>query len=228
MKNNLIIYFCFGILVLLGIHAITQMLNPDKPLTNIERIVQIRDDSITYWRDKYLREHAEKRLAEGRIEELQLVYGPLIDSVKSALDIQSSAIKYLTAVGVSTSGTVTTKVDTFYVDSAQHVKFSYSDRWLSLSGTLSDLIHLKYTTRDSLVITGYTKNDGFLGLGKRETFIDAYSLNPNSKITGLTGMMVLKERQKRFGLGPYVGIGWTGGGFVPAVGVGLHYSLIKF
>lgn len=228
MKNSIIVYVSFGILLLLGFHAVNKLFNPDKTLTNIERIVQIRDDSISYWKDKYNQEHAEKRIAQGQIEELQLVYGPLIDTVKEMLGIQASAIKNLSAVGITNSGQITARVDTYYVDSTRHLAFNYNDKWLDIKGSLSDLARLKYTSRDSLIVTAYTKKKGFLGLGKRETYIDAYSLNPNSRITGLTGLMVLKERQKRFGLGPFVGIGWSGNGIVPTVGIGLSYDLIKF
>lgn len=226
--NSIALYGSFFILILLGLAALKSLFEPAQVLTNVERITQIRDDSITYWKDQYNREHAEKLMAQGQYAELRVVYGPFMDSILVSLNIQKDAIKSIAAVGLKNSGELTARIDTQYVDSSAYYSFKYKDRWLDMDGTLSDMARIKYTSRDSLIVTGYTKKTGFLGLGKKETYIDAYSLNPNSKITGLTGMMVLKERQKRFGLGPFVGIGWSGNGIVPTVGVGLNYSLIKF
>lgn len=227
-KITVPLYVALILLLILGVAAIKSLFYPPPPLQSIERITQIRDDSVSYWKDQYGREHASKLMAEGKLEVIAAVYGPMMDSVLSSLKIQGKQLEQLTVMGVSSSNRVALKVDTVYVDSAAQYRFAYKDRWIDLAGRIGDQSYLEYTTFDSLIITGYNKRRGFLGLGRKETYVDAYSINPHSKVKSMQGIQILKERPKRFGLGPYVGYGWNGERWAPNIGIGLNYSLIKF
>ncbi|MFA6057303.1 MAG: DUF6549 family protein [Taibaiella sp.] len=227
-KIKIPLYLSLALLFVLAAGAVKSLFTNTPVLTNIERITQIRDDSISYWKDKFGREHAEKQMAVASYQEIKIVYGPLMDSVLSALKIQGKQLEQLTVIGMTSSNRVNLKVDTVYVDSAAQYRFAYKDRWIDINGMLGNNSYLEYTSFDSLIISGYTKRRGFLGLGRKETYIDAYSINPHSKMSGLQGIQISKERPKRFGIGPYVGYGYAGGRWLPMVGVGLNYSLIKF
>jgi hypothetical protein len=226
--NSFILYACLAILVLLGAAAVKSFFVEPAVFTNIERIREIRDDSISYWRDKFGREHAQKEMAQAGLSVIQSVYGPIIDSVLTALNIQGKQLQQLTLVGLQNSNTVSLKVDTVFLDSSQHYNFSYQDRWIDLDGRIGKDSYLNYSTFDSLVITGYIKKYGFLGLGRRETMVDVYSINPHSKISGLQGISIQKERAKRFGLGPYAGFGWNGRQWSISGGIALTYDILKF
>lgn len=152
----------------------------------------------------------------------------MVDSVLTTLKIQEKHLHEITGIGLKGNGRLRLKVDTVYVDSSSRYAFKYKDRWIDIAGTIGSESYLNYITTDSLIVTGYSKKKGFLGLGKKEVYIDAYSLNPNSRIKGIQGVRIIKERQKRFGIGPYIGIGYDGDGWVPTVGLGANYSLIRF
>lgn len=224
------VYGCMALLVLLAVIAVKSCLTEPLAYNTLtrEKITEIRDDSITYWKDQYGREHAQKQIAEAGLDEVKSVYGPVIDSVMKALKIQGKQLEQLTIAGMTTSNRVPLQVDTVYKDSATQYHFSYRDPWIDLNGRIGKDSYLDYTTYDSLITTGYTKRRGFLGLGAKETFVDVYSINPHSKVTSLQGIRILKERPKRFGIGPFVGYGYAAGRWTPMIGIGLNYSLIKF
>jgi hypothetical protein len=230
MENRIkiLIYLSFSLLILLGIAAVKSLFSKPDVYSNIERIREIRDDSISYWKDAYGREHAQKEVAQSNFETLNTVYKPLMDSVLKSLNIQGKQLDNLSVAGVSSGNHVPLKVDTIYKDSSTQYHFSYKDPWISLSGQIGKLSSLDYSTFDSLIITSYQKKTGFLGLGKRVSYIDAYSINPHSHITGLQGIQVATEKPKRFGLGPYVGYGWNGQQWAPNIGIGINYSILKF
>lgn len=222
------LYACLIILLLLGVAAVKSLFNKPVILHNVERIVQIKDDSIDYWRDRYGTEHAQKLMANAELAVLHTAYGPLLDTVLKTLKINKNQLEQLTAIGLGSSGSVRLRVDTVFVDSSANYRFSYSDRWIDLKGNIGQSSTLDYTTFDSLIITGYHKRSGFLGLGKKKTYIDAYSLNSHSRISGMQGVQILKERRKPWSIGPIAGYGWNGERWSPFVGVGVGYALVRF
>lgn len=199
-----------------------------KPII-IEKMVEnekIKNDSTRHYIDENGRLHGEKKALQGTIQEMKAVYPELIDSLKLALEIKEGQLKSVIALGVNNSNTVKLIVDTVWVDSSKY--FTYKDPWIDLKGRFGKVNELTYTTFDSLHITAYTRKSGFLGLGKKQTFIDAYSLNPHSSIGQLNGVLITEERPKRIGIGAYVGYGWNGIKLSPQIGIGFNYTLIRF
>jgi hypothetical protein len=129
-------------------------------------------------------------------------------------------------MGVTTAGHVRPDVEDVRINDKDYKRFSYKSPYLTLEGVLADTPYINYSTFDSLIVTTYFKKKWFLG--KKETFVDAYSLNPNAHISGLVGLKVATEKPKRFGLGPYIGYGYSGDKWQPSVGLSLQYSLIRF
>lgn len=226
--NTAALYIGLFILLLLGAAAVKSFFVKPEVFTNIERIREIRDDSINYWKDVAGREHAQKIMAVAEMNVIKEVYGPFMDSVLHALGNINGQLNQVTVMGVASTGRVQLRVDTIYIDSTQAMNFNYKDRWIDITGTIGRESYLQYSTFDSLIVSSFTKRRGFLGLGRKDTYIDAYSLNPHSKISGLQGIQIAKERPRRFGVGPYVGFGYAGGRWWPMMGFGLNYSLLKF
>ena len=138
-----------------------------------------------------------------------------------ALIIKSAEKKQVTAVGTIHKGTVRPIVDTVYLkDSTTEYNFKYNDHWLSLNGTIGKTPVINYLFKDSIILTTYRKN--------KKLYIDAYSLNPNVQLTGITNLQLANDKQTRFAIGPYVGYGWNGRKWSPSVGVSIQYSFIKF
>ena len=71
---------------------------------------------------------------------------------------------------------------------------------------------------------------GFLGLVKRRPFAEVTNLNPYSETKSIKTYSVDRTRPLRWGIGPYVGYGWSDGGIRPGftTGISLNYNLIRF
>lgn len=140
---------------------------------------------------------------------------------KEELITKSAKPQQITAVGTVTKGTIKPIVDTVYLkDSTTAYNFRYNDSWLSLNGTIGKTPVINYLFRDSLVLTTYRK--------KKKLYINAYSLNPNVQLTGITNLQIANDKQTRFAIGPYIGYGWNGRKWSPSMGISVQYSLIKF
>jgi hypothetical protein len=124
-----------------------------------------------------------------------------------------------TAIGTTASGFLYPTVDTVYLsDSTTAYKLRFHDRWLDLNGEIGKEPVINYRFTDSIIITAYQKH--------KKTYVDAYSLNPNVHLTGITALRMLNKQH--FTIGPYAGYGWNGKAFTPSVGISLQYSFIKF
>ncbi len=192
----------------------------------LKDIVEVKQDSTTYWKDLYGQEHARKIQSEANYSSLQLVHRDLLDSIQVRTGVKDDDLQGVTAAGSVAAGKVRPIVDTIYLpDSTRLFKLSYNDRWLDLSGIVGQDPVIDYRFTDSIVFTSYRKRTGFL---KRQTYVDGYSLNPNVRITGITGIRVDDRRSHRFSVGPYLGYGWNGDRWSPSAGVSVQLSLIKF
>ncbi len=191
----------------------------------LQEAVQIKEDSTSFWKDYAGREHAQKRELEADIQTIKILYRSQVDSLTTLLNIQAKDLQSVAIVKTSASGSIVPTVDTVLIDSTYSYPFHYSDKWLTLDGVISSQPFIRYLFSDSLIVTSYTKRTG---LFKRQTFIDAYSLNPNVRFQNITGIRIRDVNTRRFGFGPYVGFGWDGMRLRPSAGLSFHYSLIRF
>lgn len=198
-------------------------------LQQANEVIQTQTDSLSVYKDKYGTEHAQRLAVEGSYTVLKNYYNGLLDSVSRRTGAKQKNIKAVGTVGTEASGEVALKVDTVYTsDTSRTYNFTYSDRWINMSGNIGNQNNLTYKTYDSIVLTTYAKPSGFFGLGKKQTYVDGYSLNPHSHITGLQSLLLTSERDKKFGIGIQVGYGYNGLKWAPYFGVGIQYSIIRF
>jgi hypothetical protein len=193
---------------------------------DIQKVNVQRTDSLKHYKDAAGREYAQRILAEAGGKAIGIVYRREIDSIKAALSIKEKQLQSFTFAATVNQGYVLLRVDTVFVDSATAYRFAYNDRWLDISGTVGKNSYLNYKMTDSLVFTTYWKRKWLLG--RKTNYIDAYSYNPNVRITGLDGARISIKEPGRIGIGPYLGLGWTGSSWAPSVGLSLHYSIIRF
>jgi hypothetical protein len=193
---------------------------------DIQKVIVQRTDSLRHYKDAAGREHAQRVLAEAGSKAIGIVYRREIDSIKAALSIKEKQLQSFMLASTTNEGTVRLRVDTVYIDSTTTYRFAYNDRWIDVSGAVGKRSYLSYRMTDSLVFTTYWKRKWFLG--RKTNYIDAYSHNPHVRVTGLDGNRISLKEPGRFGVGPYIGLGWTGAGWAPGIGLSLHYSLIRF
>lgn len=198
-------------------------------LQQVNEVIQARADTLSHYKDKYGTEHAQRLAIESSYTVLKNYYNGLLDSISQRAGVKQKNIKAVATTGVETGGAVALRVDTIYrSDTTQSYQFSYVDRWIDITGDIGEQNKLTYKTFDSIVLTTYAKPSGFLGLGEKHTYVDGYSLNPHSHITGLQSMLLTSERDKKFGIGVQAGYGWNGLKWAPYFGFGIQYSIIRF
>lgn len=214
----------FSILIVVAAISLKSCLQVRRENDILKRNIEVKIDSTVYWKDKYGTEHASRRLAEGNLETIKISYQRLMDSVKARLNIKKNNIQTITTVGSVVGASIIPSVDTIYTQDTSY-NFSFRDSWLQLSGTIGKESKISYNFKDSLVITTYSKRKSLFG--PYVTYMDAYSLNPNVRISGINGLRITATKDSRFGLGAYLGYGWNGQHWSPSVGLSIHYSLIK-
>jgi cell division protein FtsB len=164
-----------------------------------------------------------------------------MDSIANLLDIKAKNINQLTTLVAYYKGKIKTGVDTTYiydttylagervVDTVRVLNFPYQDAWMTFNGKLIGReFTADYTLTDSLSYVAYTKKTGFLGLGRKKSFVDVSGTNPNFNISNMKAVELTKLRDKPWSIGPYVGYGFNGRGFGLSAGVSLQRSIIRF
>ncbi len=130
---------------------------------------------------------------------------------------------------ITTASTITR--DTVYISNATRnqdtIQFDYDDKWISIHGKWNDSLTLSYAMRDSIWFVNYRKKKG---LFRREEFMDGFSANPHTSISGLTAISTGTHQRKpmRISIGPSLGYHYAGGRFSWSVGVGIQYNIIRF
>lgn len=229
MKNrSLYVVLMFAGWIAAGVFYFAYKKNTSK-LKATNSVLQEKQSKINYYTDRYGTEHARRLAVEGSYTILKNYYSDLLDSVSKRTKAKESNIKAVATAGVKSTNEIALNVDTVYIaDSTTNYDFSYSDRWITLSGRVGAENTINYITRDSVVLTTFVKPSGLFGLGKKNIYVDGYSLNPHSRITGLQNVLLTRAKSKRWGIGIQAGYGWNGSQWAPYFGVGIQYSIVRF
>lgn len=192
----------------------------------LQKLLDVKSSEVETWKDKHGLSHARAMSAESDLKTLSEYYQgeiwQLYDKVEG-LKKDLKNLKSATGVSTVTEGEVVTVIVRGEPEATVH-SFEYSDSWASIRGEVSaDSLKMRYMVTDSIVFATYYKSKGFLK-GK-QLYIEGVSLNPNTRITGISNIQVGKDKPKRFSLGVGVNYG-LGVGF--SAGASIHYSLLRF
>lgn len=92
-----------------------------------------------------------------------------------------------------------------------------------------DLTKLSLTVKNEYSVVVGSEKTGFLGLGKRNPFVQVTNKNPYTETKTLKSYQVKMPPPKRFGLGVFVGYGIGANLQVgPVIAVGGSFNLIRF
>jgi hypothetical protein len=192
-----------------------------------ERQREIANTPVKHYKDDNGTEHAQKGMVAEDYHALIDYYASVIDSQAALLKVKPKYIKGVVAAGIESNGSINGTVEDYVAD----VKpcpdsLEFNNAWDSISVREREGIWMAdYKIRDSIVITQFLKKKGWF---KKELILDAYSLNPNTRITGLTGVKIDLPKPKRFGIGPVILVTYKDGRFVPVAGIGAQFNLIRF
>lgn len=171
--------------------------------------------------------HAEKHLSVASRSAIELAYKAENDSMRRLLKIKDAQILSFTGIGTENKGTIVPEVEQLQSDTGRIYDMEYADRWIKLKGQIGGQENtISYQVYDSLAVVVYEKGGG---LFKTATpYINVYSLNPNVTVKGLSGYQLPVNKPGRFGIGPYIGYGYSFGHWAPNCGISLSYQLIRF
>ncbi|MEX6691264.1 hypothetical protein QTN47_27390 [Danxiaibacter flavus] len=216
-----------ALLIIIAVFALQTCFRKEKQVTDLKQVVSAKQDTLKHYKDEAGHEHGQKVLAEADMSLLKVEYQKQIDSVTELLKIKESQLAFYTGFSTESSGSIKPRVDTVFMpDSTREFNIDFSDRWMSLNGRIGKSSNINYRITDSLTVTVYSKKKNFLS--SLTTYIDVFSMNPNVKVTGLTGFKIPVKKPGRFGIGPYFGYGYSDGKWSPSAGVAIQYSLIRF
>ena len=178
-------------------------------------------DSISYFQARDKSQVATITAFNGKIKDLKLVNEELYNEINNlklkAKNVQS-IVKYETKVEY--------KNDTTYVinEPTYSKQFDFSDKWRTLKGIIrcdSDTLDLHI---DNRVFADYTV------VFDKQNRLYLKSDNPYVQLNEISGWTIPKQRTRRFGIGPYTGIGYDpiNNKIILNIGISVHYSLIQF
>jgi hypothetical protein len=232
-KNTVLILVIVLILAYLGTWYTQKM---HSQIESMESLADAEHREATIWRNKDSTSQAEIKnayatadaIGASRSEDLEMAEKKISGLRRDLKNLQT-----IVSTSVSTSGSVTVKLEPIFFSSTGQPEissraFAYSDRWVSLRGNfLRDSVQIDYLVKDDLSVVQYWKRQpGLIGVFKpRELYTDVISNNPNSSITKLSSTSVRPKKSTRLGLD--VGAGYAPG-LGPAVYIGVGYRLIEF
>lgn len=168
------------------------------------------------------------KLKDEEIKKLQ----KLVKEYKSKLEDQGSVTNFNSRTKVNTITTTKIEYDTIIVNNIQEIYPKYKSDFNLKGWVIGDIIASKDSTNINLevnneysVIIGEESQGWFK---PKKTFVEVINHNPYSSTDKLKTYQVERPKNKLFSIGPYIGIGVNQEGkFIPNLGVGLQYNLIK-
>lgn len=190
-------------------------------ISRLQNNVDILSKEVTYGKTKLKQVVAVKEALEVTNKELKEQFWIKDDSLKDITrrfnKIQSATIIKSDLRIDSVNIPFITPVD--YVFSRP---FNLSNPFYSIDGTATNtglFINSIYANNTQRIVIGTTK-----GFFNNKLSVNITNSNPNIRTTDILSQSVIIPN-KRFGLGPFVGIDYLGR---PTFGVALNYSLIRF
>lgn len=185
-----------------------------------------QSDTVTEadtWHDRWKTEHAEKVAIQGTLKSLEITDAAQLDVATQRVQIQRRQIEGLQKVVVDLKGKFTSEI--IRDSTGTHIK--YKDSTISAIATVvGDSVDVEYSVTAPIFLTQYWKRKWLLS--KKTHYVDGYSTNPNVHITNLQSIRINSVEPGRFGVGPYLGIGYDGVSFKPSLGICISYSLFRF
>lgn len=196
--------------------------SPRKELEKVQELQIIKADSTNYWRDQYDREHAEKFMAQGELEEIRTVWGKELKDKATELGVKEKQIKSLTMFSTEQAISLDSIIDKYVRVNIDTVR--------GVNGTPDEYIpRIIYTpglmipVHDSLGVTNYIKKSGFLGY-KKDNMLDIVSYN-QSRVHNIQSFSIT-DPGPHFRIRPVISAIYIDKTFVPAIGIGVEFKIL--
>lgn len=195
-----------------------------------DTVIAEKNAEIAYRVNKEGKIIADKVAAEMRAKDLAAAYPELANQIRKEMGIELKNLKVAIVNEIQAKGSgVSTITNNHYIDSTgkeqDSTNLDVSDGHLSFHATIFDNNYAPYdySYTDSITTAMYMKKKWFMG--NEKLYSSSMLSNKNAKVTSSTNILMKDYRDKRFGIGPYIGYSIRG---QVDVGIGLHYDLFKF
>ena len=192
----------------------------------LEKIEAIKITPVQHHIDAQGLDHGTKQIAAADAKTINDLYDHLLDSVLKHVKTSQKNLQSVVAISTQTSDTIKPAITFVHVDTCMHDvadSLNYSDQWINIKASIAT-DSLIYHINDSLIYTAYYKHVKFL---KDELFLDAYSLNKNTTIKGMTAVDLQQAKPHKLGLDVTAGCFWNGNKFSPGIGAGISYRITR-
>lgn len=227
---HLIISIAMGIALLILIIRHNRQSNQ---IAGLESGLSARADSIEYLESMSGKIIAQKEAAELSAQDMAKVFPEFADRLTREMDIKLKNLKSAITAEFVARGSGSAVVNQYYVtDSTGSAirsrpvwKLQVQDGYLDFTADILDSLNAPYTYHyhDTLTYAFHLKRKWILGNAK--LYGSGMLGNPNAKIVNSTSVEVRDYRDKRFGVGPFVGLDYQGR---ITVGLGVQYGLFRF
>lgn len=231
------------IILLISIFSTVYLINIDYKRTKQKiNLIKSLQDSLQIYKNKDNNEVAkigtinsstkdfiDLKIKDKEIQELQ----KLVKEYKNKLKNQGSVTKFSNNTKVETKTITKIEYDTIIKNNIQEIYPKYKSNFNLNNWVVGDIIASKDSTNINLgvknkyaVIIGEESQGWFK---PKKTFVEVINYNPYSSIEKLRTYQVEKPKNKLFSIGPYIGVGINQERkFIPSVGIGLQYNILKF
>jgi hypothetical protein len=206
--------------------GIVQLKRENKSLSSA---IEEKNAEIKYRTNERGKLIAEKQVAEIRAKDLEQAYPKLAESIIKDFDIKLKNLRAYMQAEFAAHGQGQSSITNNYYTDSTGVQKSYwqlkaADGYLDFQADVYDSLHApyKYVYSDTMK---YAFNLHGKWYERKKLYGSGMLSNKNAKITNSTSILINDYKDKRFGIGPYVGMDYR---LQPSFGISVHYSIVKF
>lgn len=223
------------LLIVLLACGLLGVLLTDMALRSAQQII-VSTDSLRTYRNREQQWVAERTAHEGTVSSLKAALGDSSASSQALRRVLRRATQqaaYWRSVSVGTvTGTTQSEAgqsdtvqlrDTVVIYRYPIYRFEHVDAWARLSVRAGrDSTQVDYSITNAYTFTLNRAGSWF----RPSTRAEVTNLNPHTQTKELVAFTV--RQPSRWGVGPYVGLGFSPCGVQPSVGLAVHYDLIRW
>lgn len=208
----------------------------DHRIQGLQSALRESKSEIEYRKNKEGKLIAEKAAAQQSYSDLKKNMETFANQISKDLDIKVKNMRAGLIASFQAKGEGVATITKIPYDSSANLLDSsfepfavtFDDGYLGTQVDIYSPIDARYTYvySDTLTFAFHTKKKWLLG--RKQLFSSGVLANPNAKITNSQAVLVKEYKDKRFGIGPYVGYGFGADGAQTTFGISVHYSLIRF
>lgn len=184
-KVNILVYITLILIIIYSNY------NGCRDNKSYSQAIKAQNDSINYYKDKFGNNIAEKQAIEVTLKQaktLNLFKDTEIRKLKNLVN--------LTEVNTIIRDSLIVRLDTILLkDSTKALKFQHVDRWINLTGIITDSVLVDYKIYEEFDIVAIRKAPKLFK--KKVLVVDVNSKNPNSLVTNIQSIQI-REPKKKF------------------------------